>query len=311
MVIRDKPYDIYLIFILSTILAIIILLAPELKAVRVLLGLPFILFFPGWVTVAALFPEKKGLDMLERVALSFGLSIAIVPLLGLALNYTWYASPRLGIRLETVLPTLYIYTIVLGLISIFRRRSIEAQDRFAIVLNISFPQEDTTPLDRALTVILVISIILSIATLIYVIITPKEGERFTEFYILGPTGMAYGYPKNLTAGENATVIIGVKNHEHRTVNYTIVVYPALREGNYTREFGAVRPPVYFRWNTTLSYVYAIGRNVTLRDGEMLEIPLNFTISHPGFYKLQFLLLKDGEVYRELHLWIEVWGGEGG
>ena len=113
IVIRDRPYDIYLIIFLSTLLFLIIWLLPGTKSLRVVLGLPFILFFPGWVTVSALFPEKRGLDFLERVAISFGLSIAIVPLLGLALNYTWYANPKLGIRLWTVLPSLYIYIITI------------------------------------------------------------------------------------------------------------------------------------------------------------------------------------------------------
>ena len=310
IVIRDRPYDIYLIIFLSTLLFLIIWLLPGTKSLRVVLGLPFILFFPGWVTVSALFPEKRGLDFLERVAISFGLSIAIVPLLGLALNYTWYANPKLGIRLWTVLPSLYIYIITMSILAAFRRIALDPEDRFEILLNISFPEEDTTPLDKALTVILVASIILSIATLIYVIVTPKEGEHFTVFYVLGPSGMAYDYPRNLTVGENATVILGVKNHEYKTVTYTIVVYPALREGNYTREFLEVKPPIHYRWNTSLSYIYAVGRNVTLKHGEGVELPLVFSISRPGFYKLQFLLLKGGEVYRDLHLWIDVRGGEG-
>jgi uncharacterized membrane protein len=53
-----------------------------------------VLFFPGYVFITALFPEKKELDNLERLALSLGLSIAIVPLIGLLLNYTPW-----GIRL--------------------------------------------------------------------------------------------------------------------------------------------------------------------------------------------------------------------
>ena len=35
----------------------------------------------------------------------------------------------------------------------------------------------------------------------YVIITPKEGEKFTEFYILGPNGTASDYPTELKVGE--------------------------------------------------------------------------------------------------------------
>jgi len=294
----------------STILLLLHILAPSLTPLLVVFGIPFILFFPGWVTVSALFPEKKGLDLLERVALSFGLSIAITPLIGLLLNYTWYADPEhLGIRLWTVLPAIYAYVVLIGLLAVRRRASLDLEDRFEIVIDISFPEEDTTPLDKALTVILVISIIASVATLIYVIVSPKEGEHFTAFYVLGPSGKASGYPRNLTVGENATIILGVENHEYKTVTYTIVVYPALREGNYTREYSVVHPPIFYRWNTTLSYTFAIARNVTVKHGEEVKIPFNFSISKPGFYKLQLLLLKDGRVYRDLHLWIDVKGGE--
>lgn len=49
-------------------------------------------------------------------------------------------------------------------------------------------EKDRGWVDRALTVILLLSIIASIAALVYVVVTPKEGEKFTEFYILGPGG---------------------------------------------------------------------------------------------------------------------------
>jgi uncharacterized membrane protein len=56
------------------------------------------LFLPGYALIATLFPRKGDLDGIERIALSFGLSIAITPLLGLGLNYTPF-----GIRLTPIL----------------------------------------------------------------------------------------------------------------------------------------------------------------------------------------------------------------
>lgn len=50
------------------------------------------------------------------------------------------------------------------------------------------------------------SILGAIGTLAYVIITPKAGERFTEFYILGLEGKADNYPDELTVGEEGRVI---------------------------------------------------------------------------------------------------------
>ncbi len=68
-------------------LVAIIILFPS-NILRIILGLPFLLFFPGYTLVAALFTRKEGMGSIERVALSFGLSIAVVPLIGLILNYT-------------------------------------------------------------------------------------------------------------------------------------------------------------------------------------------------------------------------------
>ena len=65
--------------------------------IRIILGLLFVLFLPGYSLIAALFPKKKDLDTIERLALSFGLSIAITPLIGLLLNYTPF-----GIRLTPI-----------------------------------------------------------------------------------------------------------------------------------------------------------------------------------------------------------------
>ncbi len=79
-------------------------------------------------------------------------------------------------------------------------------------------------LDLILTAVLVILIIASIAALVYVIVSPRQGENFTEFYILGPRGKAADYPTNLRVGQNGTIIIGISNHEYRTVNYTMEIW---------------------------------------------------------------------------------------
>ena len=61
--------------------------------------------------------------------------------------------------------------------------------------------KNSKTLDKILTVLLIISIITASALTIYVIITPKKGEKFTEFYILGEGGKAADYPSSLSVGE--------------------------------------------------------------------------------------------------------------
>ena len=86
--------DLLLIVALSIILLPLALVTTG--AARIVLGVLFVLFFPGYTLVAALFPARNSIGRIERLALSFGLSIAVVPLIGLGLNYTPW-----GIRLTT------------------------------------------------------------------------------------------------------------------------------------------------------------------------------------------------------------------
>jgi len=81
----------------------------------------------GYALIAALFIRKYDLDAIERIALSFGLSIAITPLLGLALNYTPF-----GIRLTPILIVLSVFTISLAIGAYVRRNRIPEEDRFVV-----------------------------------------------------------------------------------------------------------------------------------------------------------------------------------
>jgi len=84
--------------------------------VRWVLGSVFVLFIPGYVALEALFPKGRELDGIERLALSVGLSLAMVPLVGLLLNYTPW-----GIRLDPIMASLTILTIGLTLVAFVRR----------------------------------------------------------------------------------------------------------------------------------------------------------------------------------------------
>ena len=256
---------------------------------RNILGLPIVLFLPGYSLIAALFPAKSDLDSIERTALSFGLSIAVVPLIGLGLNYTPW-----GIRLLPILISLSVFTFIMCGLAYVRRSKLPEADTFevpfrkiALELKAEVLEKPEPGLDKALTVILVLSILLSVTTLVYVIITPKEGEHFTEFYILGPDGMADNYPTNYTIGEGKEVIVGVVNHEYRTVNYTMDVRLD---------------------NKSLSLPENAHR-ISLAHNETWEKPLTLTPTEEGKdMRLEFLLFNETDKstpYRDLHLWINV------
>lgn len=290
---KSIPSDIF-ITISYTILTVIFILVPPLSDtwIRTVLGLPMVLFFPGYGLIAALFPKKNDLDGIERIALSFGLSIAVVPLLGLALNYTPW-----GIRLVPILVTLVIFTLIMCVITIYRRSELSEGEVFSVhfaALFASIHEEIFTKsgsrIDRILTIILVISIIASVVMLVYVIVTPKQGEKFTEFYILGPGGMADGYPTEFIPGDSGTVIVGIVNHEYATVHYSLAM--VLENEPLTWKQG-----------------------IMLAHNETWEQSVTFTPERAGTdMKLQFLLFKEHNYtapYRDLHLWIDVSEAENG
>jgi len=94
-------------------------LMPVMAASRIVFGSLFTLFLPGYSLIEALYPREDELSPLERLALSIGLSLALVPLVGLLLNYTPW-----GIRLDPTMAALSTLTLVLLLVSAYRKFSI-------------------------------------------------------------------------------------------------------------------------------------------------------------------------------------------
>jgi hypothetical protein len=123
--------DIVLVNILSSLLIAVIAFFPNSPA-RIILGLPFILFFPGYVLICALFPGKEDLDIVERFALSMGLSMAVTSLIGLMLNYTPF-----GIRLYPVTFSLFSFIVLMSVVAMYRRRIISKKEVFAPLTSIS------------------------------------------------------------------------------------------------------------------------------------------------------------------------------
>ena len=138
-------------------------------------------------------------------------------------------------------------------------------------------------LDKTISLILLVLLMVLIAATVYITVNPKSGEKFTEFYVLGQNGQAGNYPTNLTLGETGNVTVGIVNHEQSTTNYNMVI----------------------KLNGTL----LDNQTFTLQKNETKLIPFNFTTTQIGNNKkLEFLLYKlpnNTQVYRSLNLFVTV------
>ncbi|WP_292389070.1 DUF1616 domain-containing protein [Methanosarcina sp. UBA5] len=285
---RQLSMDLLLVagFVLITNIFILVPVLSD-SFLRTYLGIILVLFLPGYALTGALFPAKKDLEGAERAAISFGLSIAIAPLLGLGLNYsTW------GIREIPLLTEFSVFTLLMCAIAYYRRRLLSETEAFGVSFKTCYLsmkaktfENSKSKTDKVITFILVLSILASMGSLAYIIGNPKEGEHFTEFYILGNNSTIGDYPTEFVQGEKGTVTVGIVNHEYRPVDYTIDVRLE---------------------NRSLS---GSQKKISLGQNMSWEQPVTFTPPLEGKnMKLEFLLFNETEKtipYRNLHLWINV------
>ena len=290
---QEKPWDLYWLIGYSAVVggAVLVLGVGSVAAV------PLTLFIPGYFLVAALFPGRKDIGWIERIGLSLGLSIAIVPLHGLALNATPFV-----VRSFPVVALLLAFCVLVGVVAFWRRVRLPVAERLSVMVDFTFGESEMSGLlDKVLFIATIATVLVATGTLAYLIATPKSGERFTEFYVLGGIGDASNYPTALNTSQPESVILGIVNHEGTTANYSVsadlvgvrIVYNATSGFNETVEAN----------RTTLSAI-----RVRLSDNENWTKAYTFSVSYVGLWKVQFLLFKDDDfssAYRELHIYVRV------
>jgi uncharacterized membrane protein len=299
-----------LIFVVVWLAASIVsIYLPSLNAtpLRFILVLPVILFIPGYCLIAAFFPKESDIELIERIALSFGLSIAVVPLIGFGLNFTPW-----GIRLDPIVISLTLFTLVMVLIAFTRRARLPLNEQYRVPFSEigSSIQKGIFPgsksrIDQILTITLSVIVVIAIITTIYVFTVPKEGEHYTDFFILGENQTAANYPDLVNTSQNYPIYIGIGNHENRNTNYTIETWILRTEFNNL---------------TNTTQILTMDPNdrltLTLSHNETKIIPYNLSFKKTGYTRVEFLLFTDtvpgfeltghdriNASYRNLHLWV--------
>ena len=306
---QELPLDLALVVVWLAA-SVITLYLPALSETpfRAVLALPVLLFIPGYCLIAILFPKNDDLGLVERIMLSIGFSIAIVPLIGFGLTFT-----PLGIRLEPLVIAIILLTWVMVLFAHYQRAVLPREERFRVSflaiagrIREEFLPREEKGVDRFLSVVLTLVILGVILATVYVIVVPKEGgERFSEFYLLGKNQTASEYPDMILPSRNYPMYIGVGNHEYRTVTYTVETWVLRTEFDNATNSSTI---LEMDPNDRLS--------VALAQNETKIIPFNLFVLKPGYNRVEFLLFNESvpgsEVtgsdrinasYRNLHLWV--------
>jgi uncharacterized membrane protein len=161
--------------------------------------------------------------------------------------------------------------------------------------------------DQILAVTLLLVAVIAIITTIYVFAVPKEGEQYTDFFVLGENRTATKYPDIINTSQNYPIYIGIGNHENRETTYTIETWVLRTEFNNI---------------TNTTRIVAMDPNdrlqLTLSDNETKIIPYNLSFKKTGYTRVDYLLFKEivpgfeiagsdriNASYRNLHLWVTI------
>ena len=223
---RDSWWvDLLLVGVASTVPAALIFLGTARTSLRLVAGLPLVLFLPGYALVSALFPERRedcdppltretgegiekamrtrlrGLTGVDRLGLSVALSAALTP--GVAL-FHYVASgtfETLELAVGLAALTWAFVSMALG-----RRLRLPADHRFAVSLGwpgalyeryfvpesphmrTSNPHEAASASDVALNVALAGTLLVALTTAGYAFAQPPSDQRFDELAVLTQDG---------------------------------------------------------------------------------------------------------------------------
>lgn len=260
---------------------------PFLALPRLLLGLVYVLFVPGYCLVAALFPRAEDLDGIERAGLSLGLSVAIVPLLALLLNkLPW------GLALWPIVIAELGMVILACLVAFWRRARLPSTLAFT-PMPAGFPRRwwHTTPaLERRIYILAGGALLVAALCAAWVLLVPAPDRSMTEFYALGAEGRAESFPRRAAVGEPLTVTVGIANAERDAHAYRVEVW------------------VQDTWQPERRSLVAEAGPVSLSPGDATRLPVSWAMAWPGRdQQVELLLFRDGEAapYRRLLLWVDV------
>jgi uncharacterized membrane protein len=237
--------DLALIVTLVLSFDLLIMLAPDSTELRLLLGLPVLLFAPGYVVVTVLFPARSSVRTTERpraaaggdshtrsatistparIGLATAASIAIVGGLAVLVN----ATP-MGIQMFPVLAGITVVTTAGAVIAGYRRRALPVHRRYTPSLPIGALSR-AVRLRFSITVLLGLVFVASLLGATAVVGTTDiaqgvASERYTEFSVttVNESGayVTAGYTDAIS--DDDPLYFQITNKEGSDVKYTVVL----------------------------------------------------------------------------------------
>lgn len=231
-----RNLDLLAVAALTIIAATVVLTSFGGSVIRVAFGVPLALLLPGYALTAALFPRST-MGLTERLAITLGIGLAALAVIGVALNWT-----RPGLTPATWSLALTAVTLVAVLIAVVRRRGIGDEPFDLSSVRITGWQWATF---GAAALVLTAAILIARAGAL-----DARGDGFTQLSMVP-----------LSHSTRTDVQIGVTNRENSSVGYVLeLVSGGQMQTSWTIE---LRPGETWQTTTTVERVKAGTRTSAL------------------------------------------------
>ncbi|GAA0525104.1 Uncharacterized membrane protein [Halorubrum aquaticum] len=278
--------------------------------IRIVLLTPMLLFLPGFTLSTVLFPgrpaedgsivktEVSRLGLIERVALSVGLSAGLLPLLAFGFDLV------LGRVAGPIVVVTAVFSAVMALLGGVRRSRLLERDRFEIPIvrwfdGMAMAVEDDSTRTAVVNVVLAGSVVLAVGAVGIGFAVPQNGATFTDFAVGTEEGGEFvtdGYPEGLAVGESTETAVLIENNEGESTEYHVVArFERVQDGTVTDIQDADGFSVAVESGETVVESYGVTRSMTGDD-----------------VRLRFLLYRDEPptepqpetAYRTVHVWVD-------
>jgi uncharacterized membrane protein len=269
------------IILLGYVLLYLLVIWAEGSLMCIVFAAMLALFGSGLSLFAALFPQSNRFDVVEQLALSTALSMAVGGVGGFVL-----ARSSWGLNVQSMLVFAGLFNLACFGVVVYRRRldSIEGPvaDWFAATIAWLGNQWESS---RTTTVALLVLLISGGFAVYHFALTVNPEPAMVEFYLLNANGQAEDYPRRIEGDESLEVMYGIANGEKEAIRFRVAVSA---EGR----------------------LLANSDEIWLAPGEKVEkgLLVSFPSTLRGQTKVDFELHRGTEIlylYRTLHLAVEI------
>lgn len=272
--------DLLLVAIATSVTALVIWDGNISQTLHWILATPFLIFYPGYVVIAAVFPEAPPVvesetvqpdgppSRLARLGLALLVSPIVVAVVALLL------SPFAAIALVPLLVGITCVTLLGVGAAGLRRLQLAPHLRDGLLIG-SASNWRVFRFQSRQSAATAVAILLLLGTVITAVAVPPDSEPYTEAYLLTESDDEYladDFPTELSTGETATVHLGLENHENERMSYTGVTVVQSEDGDDPREVDSF--------------------DISLGDGEQHILSQSFTADDPDTDTLQVLIYED-------------------